>query len=101
MVAAPVSRPIERVATAVEPESPPATMMGRQTARPDLAGDPPPPPLAVIRRRPRSVGVVPAESGDNPLPDSVLATPTASRAVRSAIDQVVDDLADLLERGKK
>jgi hypothetical protein len=62
----------------------------------------PPRPVAVIHRRPRGTegGPAPASRRRGPLGDDALTNRGASRNIRSAIEQVVDDLAEQRNRPK-
>ena len=63
----------------------------------------PPPPVAVIRRRPTAdePGSEPRSARRGPLRDDGLTGSAANRAVRSAIEQVVEDLAEQRDRTRK
>ena len=86
---------------AVVRPSPPVSVRDPRSSRAEEGGDVPPPPVAVIRRRPRVAEQQPPPSRRRPLGEALRLTPRATGSVRSAIEHVVDDLADLRDRSGK
>ena len=85
---------------AIELRPPPMPVSQPRSSRGDERGDIPPPPVAVIRRRPHAAEQQP-RSRRRTLGEIPRFAPRAAASVRSAIEQVVDDLADLRDRGGK
>ena len=86
---------------AVVRPSPPVSVRDPRSSRAEEGGDVPPPPVAVIRRRPRVAEQQTPPSRRRPLGEALRLTPRATGSVRSAIEHVVDDLADLRDRSGK
>jgi hypothetical protein len=61
----------------------------------------PPPPVAVIHRRSRAGDPEPGNRRRGPLGGDALAESGATRMFKSAIDHVVDDLAEQRDRAKR
>jgi hypothetical protein len=91
----------EPVTRAVETGSAASPDPGPRSDRPLPTGPLPPPPIAVIRRRPRPEEAPGQDAGEEERRDPILDPRNASRAVRSAIDRVLDDLAEGRDPGKR
>jgi hypothetical protein len=81
----------------------PATANRLRPSGPDAIEDLPPPPVAVIRRRPTAseLGAEHRPGRRGTLRSDGPAGSATNPAVRSAIDQVLEDLADERDRTKR